>query len=47
MVAFEFGGWGLGLGSWGWGFQLMEFGAQGVSRSGFFGVGALYINIEE
>ena len=42
-----FGGWGLGLGFWGWGFQLMGFGACVVGLSGFYGVGALYINIKE
>ena len=40
-------GWGLGLGFWGWGFQLMGFGASGVGPSGVFGVGALYINVEQ
>ena len=30
----------------GLGFQLMEFGACGVEPSGFFWVGALYINIK-
>ena len=40
-------GWVLELGFWGWGFQLMGFGACGVGPSGFFGVGALCINIEE
>ena len=39
-------GWGLGLVSWGWGFQLIGFGACDVGYSGFFGIGALYINIE-
>ena len=34
-----FWGWGLVLGFWGWGFQLMGFGACGVSPSGFFGLG--------
>ena len=42
-----FWGWGLILGFWGWGFQLMGFGACGVGPSGFFWVGALYINIKE
>ena len=42
-----FWGWGLILGFFGWGFQLMGFGACGVGPSGFFGVGALYINIKE
>ena len=41
----------LKLGSWigfrGWAFQLMGFGACGVGASGFFEVGALYINIDE
>ena len=41
----------LGSGSWigflGWGFQLMGFGACVVGLSGFYGVGALYINIKE
>ena len=46
--------WGLGL--WGWDielgqsvlvFQLMGLGACGVGPSGYFGVGALYMNIEE
>ena len=37
--------WGLWF--WGWSFQLMGFGACGVGPSGFFGIGALYINIEE
>ena len=41
------GFWGLILGFWGWGFQLMWFGACGVGPSGFFQVGALYINIKE
>ena len=39
--------WGLELGYWGWGFQLIGFGASGVGTTGFFGFGALYINIEE
>ena len=42
-----FWGWGLILGFLGWGFQLMGFGACGVEPSGFFGYGALYINIKE
>ena len=42
-----FWGWGLELGFFGWGFQLMGFGACGVGPSGFFGVRALYINIDE
>ena len=42
-----FWGWGLGLGFWGWGFQLMGFGAWDVELSGFYGFGALYINIKE
>ena len=48
MVVWGLGvwGWGLGLVSWGWGFQLIGFGACGVGYSGFFGIGALYINIE-
>ena len=40
-----FWGLGLGLGFLGWGFQLMGFGAWDVWLSGFYGVGALYINI--
>ena len=36
-----------GCGFCGWGFQLLEFGAYGVGPSGFFGVRALFINIEE
>ena len=36
-----------GLGFLGQGFQLMGFGACGVGPSGFFWVGALYINIKE
>ena len=43
-------GFGVGVLDWflfGWGFQLMGVGACGVGLSGFFGVGALYINIEE
>ena len=40
-------GWGLGLGVCGWGFQLMGFGPCGVGTSEVFGVGTLYINIEE
>ena len=39
--------WGLGFGFWGWPFQLMGFRDCGVRSSGFFGIGALYINIEE
>ena len=31
----------------GWGFQFMGFGACGVEPSGYFGYGALYINIKE
>ena len=42
-----FKGWRLLLGFWGWGFQLMGFGACGVEPSGFFGYGALHINIKE
>ena len=44
-----FGVSGLGswIGFWGWGFQLMGFEACGVGLSGFYGVGALYINIAE
>ena len=41
----RFWDWGHGLGFWGWGFQLMGFGDCGLS--GFFGVRAAYINIEE
>ena len=40
-----FWGWGLILGFWDWGFQLMGFGACGMGPSGFFWVGALYINL--
>ena len=47
ILGLGFRGWGLELGSWGWGFQLMWIGACGVGPSWFFGVGALYINIEE
>ena len=39
-----FGAWGLELG---WGFQLMGFWAYGVMLSGVFGVGTLYVNIQE
>ena len=42
-----FGGWGLGISFCGLGFQLMRFGACGVGPSGFFGVGAPYINMEK
>ena len=42
-----YGGLGFGVGVLDWGFQLMGFGACGVGPSVFFGVGALYINIEE
>ena len=42
-----FWGWGLELGLWGWGFLMMGFGTCGVGPSWFFGVGALYTNIEE
>ena len=47
------GGWGFGVGVLDWvsgvGLfsQLMGFWACGVGPSGFFGVGALYSNIEE
>ena len=40
-------GWGLELGFWSWSFQLIVFRDCGVGPSGFFGVGALYIDIEE
>ena len=39
--------WGIGVGFWGWGFQLIGFGACGARPSGFFGVGAPFINIPE
>ena len=42
-----FWGQGLGLGFWGRGFQLMGVGVCGVGLSGFYGVGALYINIKK
>ena len=42
-----FGVLGLGLGFWGWGFQLMDFRACDVGLSGFYGVGAPYINTKE
>ena len=46
---FRFGVLGLEsyVGFLGLGFQLMVFGVCGVGPSGFFWVGALYINIEE
>ena len=49
MVVWGLGFWGcdLELGFYGWGFQLIGFGECGVEPSWFFGVGALYINIEE
>ena len=34
-----FWGWSLRLGFWGWGLQLMGFGACGMGRSGFIGLG--------
>ena len=37
----------LELGFWGWGFWLIGLGACGVEPSGFFRVGAFYVNIEE
>ena len=41
-----FWGWGLELGFRGWGFQLIGFGASGRAGTlGYFGIGALYINI--
>mgnify|MGYP001804210176 CR=1 FL=1 len=45
------GGCGFGVGSWiklsGLGFSLDGFGVCGIGPSDFFGVGALYINIDE
>ena len=48
-MVWRLGFWGRGLELcfWGWGFQLMGFRAYGVGPSGFFGVGAFYINLEE
>ena len=43
-LGFGFWGWGLGSVFWGCSFQFMGFGACNVGLSGFFGVGALYIN---
>ena len=42
-----FWGWDLRSGFCGWGFQLIGFGACGVGPSGFLGVRADYLNIEE
>ena len=49
MVVLGSGFWGrgLGLGFWGWVFQLVRFGACCVLPSYFFGVGSLYITIDE
>ena len=47
MVVWGLGFWVWCLGFLGWGIQLMGFGSCGVEPSGFFGHGALYINIKE
>ena len=41
VLGLDLGGWCLAVGFWGWGFQLKGFGFV------FFGVKAVYINIEE
>ena len=46
-LGFRVLGLGSHIGFLGLGFQLMWFGACGVGPSGFFWVGALYINIKE